>query len=243
MRGSLPSLGAVFELANSSASRIPHLQHHFLTRHARPTPQLPSQCWTSRLRRSAPQRPVSNIAIEPPITDSDLHRHSVIEQEYPLTETKQDVGLDQRANDAPIPAMLFDQILAERHPARVFHALLWSAAGQDFIRQASPEAFEDALTAVDPQYLIRSVKDTYRFLKKSLSTDPIYRWTRHIDERFETFSAQIDEIIRTRQDAGHQLTLGVCRHVLDCARHSGDGAMAKYIFEDLMPAEGIERDL
>ena len=87
------------------------------------------------------------------------------------------------------------------------------------------------------------MKDVYRFMKSSLSTDPQYRWVRRIEERFSSFKASLATIIDLRRAAGHKLSLEVCRHYLDWARVLGDAQLAKRIMGTLMPIDVLEPDV
>jgi hypothetical protein len=165
-------------------------------------------------------------------------------QEEPQPETMDDT---QPANPKsfatqPRSSELMD-ILEERHPERVLSALLDPSLGHAFIHRAGPAAFTDAFTALNPHYLIEPFIEVYRFIKPSLSSDPTYRWVRHIGDRFASFSIQLYTIVGMRRDAGHKLSLDDYRLLLDCARTMGHLSMARHVMWNMMKEDGIKPDL
>lgn len=245
MRGSVPLLGAISSFAHQSGTRIPHLKFHLHARHSRVrrltsrgTPSLPNQeCFHSQ----AHQRNWSGTI--------DAYNHDVLQAGtlstadfYSDVSTDTPINQDDESTSQPLLSE-FREILEEGHPDRILHALLDPSIGHEFIRRADNNAFAAVFTSLDPKYFIDPYKDIYRFMKPSLSSESTYRWARPIEERFESFAAQLDTIVGMRRDAGHSPDLDVYRHLLDCARAMGDGKMAGHIFESLIPNDDIEPDL
>jgi hypothetical protein len=233
-----PLSRAGLDLALSPTSRIPHLRLHIISRlphHKAGNPQIFTRHKQERWLHASPRNFSSSVSL-----NVDVHGL----QQEPYQATAEDVQSTYPESYATeTKHSEFNDILEERHPDRVIFALLDPSFGHAFIRRAGPAAFTDALTALDPQYLIEPFKVVYRFMKPSLTSDPTYRWVRHIGNRFTSFSIQLYTIMRMRREAGHKLTLDDYHHLLDCARIMGHNHMARHVMRKMMKEDGIKPDL
>lgn len=236
MRGSVPCLGGLSSFTQQSSSRIPHLKLHILARHPRSkSASIPER--TPRVRQRCIHTTSSPYSFSWIISSYHKNLDKTEGSTTPTISTHSSVV----GQDVEVTSTLGD-ILEQAHPERVLYALLSTAEGRSFVAQASPEDFEAAFCSIDPWYLIEPLKDIYRYIKPSLTTQPMYRWVRAIEERLESFAEQLKEIIELRRD-GYQLTKGVCTHLLHCARVLGHGPMARQIWQNLIPEAGLEQDL
>ena len=240
MRASAPFSKAVLELAHgSSSSRIPHLIQHILARQSRSPVRTPRTTVSIKQRRCLH---ASTAQPKSPTITFDAESQGEEHDEPPSPYQSFEDGLSASS----VPHILkteIEEVLQERHPDRVLFAILNPSSGHDFIRRADSTSFADAFTAIDPQYFIEPMKDVYRFMKPSLSSEPEYRWVRRFDERLISFKISLETIIRVRREAGHKLSLEVCRHYLDWARILGDAGLAKHIMWHMIPADAVEPDL
>ena len=236
MRGSAPLVGAVLNPAYSSATRIPHLRLHILARQSRlkARPQV-------KLLQNKQQRWLNTSPRQLSVFTLDKSTEHV-EQEISTT-TGETMNVDPPGGAALLTSSEMYNILEERHPDRVLFALLNTPSGHQFIRQADAALFAEAFTAIDPHYFLEPIKEVYRFMKPSLSEDPIYRRVRSINNRLESFAAQLDTIISARRDAGHKLNLDAFRHLLECAGIMGDAKIAKHVLWKMMKDDAVEPDL
>jgi Mitochondrial ATPase expression len=232
MRGSGPCLGALSSYAHQTSSRIPHLKLHILARQSRRNSESlpkPSSLVQQRcVHAAAPFYGLSGF----------FSRHH---QETDQIQQK-DTAVNAFSNENSIKSLeheTLESILGEAHPERVLYTLLCTIEGKRFVQRAEPESFASAFCSIDPWHLLEPLKNVYRDMKPSLATQPKYRWVRAIEERLETLSEQLKEIVRSRRSAGHRLTKDVCSHLLHCARVLGDGAMARDIWQVMMPEEGL----
>ena len=229
---------AGLDLASGTGSCIPHLRLHIIARQpCRKATGTPILARNSRQQwlHTSPRNYSPFVSLNGEA--QDLHQEGYAEKvESPRSMTlKADAAQDNHSQ--------INNILEERHPERVLFTLLDPTIGHIFIKRAEPAAFTDAFTALDPQYLIEPVKEVYRFMKPSLTSDPTYRWIRHIGDRFASFSIQLYTIVGMRREAGHKLTLDDYRHLLDCARTMGHLPMAKQVMWRMMTEDGVEPDL
>ena len=238
MRVLTPLSRAGLDLASSTTSRIPHLRLHIIAqrsgRNARSPPILTRNKQGQWLHTSprdfssfaSLNGDVHDLQPEPHPEAIDIAQPTAPESYAPQTKYSE-----------------INNILEERHPERLLFTLLDPSLGNTFIQRAESVAFTDAFTALDPHYLIEPLKEVYRFIKPSLTSDPTYRWIRHIGDRFASFSINLYRIVDMRRDAGHKLTLDDYRHLLDCARTMGHLPMAKHVMWKMMKEDGIEPDL
>ena len=238
MRVSTSLSRAGLDLASSTTSRIPHLRLHILARQPRSKIRSPPVLTRNRQERWLHSSPRNLSSLSSLNEDAqDLHQEPCAEE----IESARPSSLESDAPETKY-SQLHD-ILQERHPERVLFALLDPSLGHSFVQRADPTAFTSALTALDPHYLIEPIKEVYRFIKPSLTSDPTYRWVRHIGSRFESFSVQLYTIVGLRREAGRKLTLDDYRHLLDCARCMGHVPMAKQMMWKMMKEDGVEPDL
>ena len=234
MRVSTPLSRAGLDLASRTVSLIPHLRLHIIARQPgrkASSPVFP-QNKQKRWLHASPRKFGSFVSLNGDVQDLQQ------ESDPDTIENVQPVHSAPHTKYSQI-----NDILEERHPERVFFALLDPSLGRTFIQRADSATFTDAFTALDPHYLIEPFKEVYRFMKPSLTSDPTYRWVRHIGDRFASFSIQLYTIVGIRRDAGHKLTLDDYRHLLDCARVTGHLPMAKRVMWKMMQEDGIEPDL
>jgi hypothetical protein len=238
MRVSTPLSRAGLDLASSTASHIPHLRLHIISRQPRHKSRSPPNFGRNKQERwlhTSRHNFSSSLSLNAGVHGLQQETYQATAEDAPSTYSKSDAP--------PIHHSEFDEILEERHPERVLFALLDPSLGHTFIRRAEPAVFSDAFKALDPHYLIEPFKVVYRFLKPSLTSDPTYRWVRHIGDRFTSFSIQLYTIIGMRRAAGHKLTLDDYRHMLDCARTIGHLPMATQVMWKMMKEDEIEPDL
>jgi Mitochondrial ATPase expression len=237
MRGSAPSLGALSSFSHQSPSRIPHLKLHILARRPRPNrAQLPEPTCPSPRKCFHTTSPASKLS-------GFFHgtRQSVDQSQNPDPPAA-NTNSPAEAQNVETPGTPEESQPQHIHPERVLYALLSTAEGRRFVAQASPKNFEATFCRIDPCFMLDPFKEIYHYMKPSLATQPRYRWVRAIDERLASFAQQINEIVNLRC-SGHQLTKGVCVHLLHCARVSGDGSMARMVWHFLIPQYGLQRDL
>ena len=238
MRACTPLSRAGLDLASSTTSRIPHLRLHISAQRPRHNSRSPSIFPGNKRQRW--------LHTSPPSFSSSVGLSGDVEDllQEPQPEAVENAQSSRRESyAAQTKYSQINDILDERHPERVFFGLLDPTIGHTFIQRAAPAAFTDAFTALDPHYLIEPFKEVYRFIKPSLTSDPTYRWVRHIGDRFASFSIQLYTIIGMRRDAGHKLTLDDYRHLLDCARTMGHLPMARHVMLKMMKEDGIKPDL
>ena len=238
MRASTSVLSrAGLDLASGTASCIPHLRLHIVARQPRRKATGPPLLTRERRQQwlhTSPRDYSPFLSLDGEAQD--------LEQEGLAEKVESPKSMTLEAHATQDNHSQINHILEERHPERVLFTLLDPLIGYTFIKRAEPAAFTDAFTALDPQCLIEPVKEVYRFMKPSLTSDPTYRWVRHIGDRFASFSIQLYTIVGMRREAGHKLTLDDYRHLLDCARTMGHLPMAKYVMWRMMNEDGIEPD-
>lgn len=236
MRASAPFSKAVLELAHGPPfSRIPHLRLHILARQSRPSS---SSTKAGLGKRRLWLHPSTTNAIDTTSTAT----HGVVQDGENAAEDYFEAATPESQEPRTLRSGIED-ILQERHPDRVLAVLLNSPEGRDFIRRADAPSFAAAFTSIDPEYFVESMKDIYRLMKSSLTTDPNYRWVRSFDERLLAFGLSLQCIMDMRREAGHKLTLEVYRHALDCARVRGHVETARLVMWKLMPNDGVVPDL
>jgi hypothetical protein len=238
MRVSTPLSRAGLDLASITTSRIPHLQLHIISR--QPHHKSKSRPCFTRSKQERWLHASPRSCSSPAILNGDVHglQH---EHGQAATEDAQFTTPESMASETGNSQ--FNDILKERHPERVIFALLDPSFGHAFIRRAGPAAFTDAFTAIDPRHLIEPFREVYRFMKSSLTSEPTYRWVRHVGNRFGSFSDQLYKIAAIRRQAGHKLSLDDYRHLLDCASIMGHAPTARDVMRQMMKEDGIKPDL
>jgi Mitochondrial ATPase expression len=237
MRGSVPSLGALSSFSPQSPSRIPHLKLHILARRPRPNgTQLPE--WTC-----PPPRKCFHTTSSAHNLSGFFHgsRQRVVQPEDPELPA-QDTHPPTDAQHVEAPCSTDESQRQQVHPELVLYALLSTADGRRFVAQASPTSFEAAFCRIDPSFMLDPFKEIYYYMKPSLATQPRYRWVRAIDERLASFAQQLNEVVNLRLRA-HELTKGVCVHLLHCARVMGNESLARMVWQSLIPQYGLQREL
>jgi hypothetical protein len=238
MRVSTPLSRAGLDLASITTSRIPHLQLHIISRRPHHKSKSRPNFTRNKLERWLHASPHNSSSSA--ILSGDVHD---LQQEAYPTATEDAQFTTPESDASGTGSCQFNDLLKERHPERVIFALFDPSFGHAFIRRARPAAFTDALTAIDPRYLIEPFKGVYRFMKPDLTSEPTYRWVRHIGNRFGSFSAQLYKITAIRREAGHKLSLDDYRHLLDCAKIMGHAHTARHVMWKMMKEDGIKPDL
>ena len=236
MRGSGPSIGAFSSFAQQFPSRIPHLKLHILVRRS------PSKS------AQVPERPLPVQrrclhAISPSFAPSDnffRDNEHAAQAQIPTASAASTAPTSESQDGGACETL--DEILQQAHPERVLWALLSTGEGRRFIVQAPADSFAAAFCSIDPWYLIEPFKDVYRYMKPTLAKEPKYRRVRAIEERLDSFAAQLEAIVRSRRSV-HQLTKNVCSHLLHCARVLGHGPMASHIWHTMIPEDGLQHIL
>lgn len=136
-----------------------------------------------------------------------------------------------------------EDLIAENDPDRIFFGFTNTDIGLPFIRNASDETFAQAFCALDPEHFIVPFREIHHYLRRSLETQPIWRFCKSLEERISTFSFVLSHLLRARRQAGFPGTLALYRHHLRCAAACGDGATARSIFYESMPIDDVQPDL
>jgi Mitochondrial ATPase expression len=237
MRGPVPSLGALSSFSPQPPSRIPHLKLHILARRPRANgAQLPERTCPSPRKCFHTTSSAHNLS-------GFFHgsRQRVDQSQNPTPPTE-NTHPPADAQNVETPTTTEEPQRQHVHTELVLYALLSTADGRSFIAQASPTSFEAAFCRIDPCFMLDPFKEIYHYMKPSLATQPKYRWVRAIDERLASFAQQVNEVVNLRLSA-HELTKGVCVHLLHCARVLGNEAMARMVWQTLIPQYGLQRDL
>lgn len=253
-----------------TCSRIPHLRAHILARGGRATStsrKRPCQPNSHPRAGKHPQRYASTHTSA--LSDLHVHQETAPDNHNPSWRPKVEhhvQGEDDSSHAAPATVQDdvqkkkvasawsrfeyadLEQYVTEGHPEKIMFALQNKDISLDFARLADDATFTRAICALDAAYFIEPFIAVYRNLDPHLHAvrvpyNPTNRLVRTFEDRWQSFSQQINSLRVQRTASGHRLTLGVLRHLLKCAGIYGDEPLARYVFLELMPQHEVTPDL
>lgn len=264
MRGPAPLLGVLTGLPIPSTSRVPHLAAHILCRRSCDLPKSVgrTQFQHSRTFTASPKsafeispsrkRPIvlptaileraSASETSTAVDSSQLDSH----EEYVNSQadrTHEEPHLQGGISEATKALVRMRDLLKEGHPEKVHFALRNHNLTRDFVRNANNAMFTHALRLLDAEELFGDYKHVYRHMRPSLMTQPVFRFIRNLETRFQTFAEDLERIVDLRRTAGHRINLDTCNLVLKAAQVMGHAPLANYVFDSFMPENGIQPDL
>ncbi|KAJ9613442.1 hypothetical protein H2200_003384 [Cladophialophora chaetospira] len=244
MHGSVPLARLINGVSQPSSSRIPHIAIHILRRQARSHTLRESKLCVPRPHSALRFQRSSSTAIP-------FSPFNALNPSTPIDEGDADSSLDAEVEEIPAAdvthgartLVTMSQLLEENNPDRILLGLTTPQIGDDFVENATDEAFARAICALDPEHFIVPFRDLFRYLKPTLETQPKYRIVWSLEERVATFINILDSLVTQRKGHGHSLGIEVYRHLLRCTAAAGVGSFARNVFRNIMPEEGIVPDL
>ena len=195
--------------------------------------------------QASPSSPIGKARLDV-VEEQELHQRTNAKEFTPYDSGA--INLQQQfisnvVQDDGLAEIIIDK---EENPERLLTWLCFYSTGRAFVRTASDEKFTRAFTALDTAVFVDDfrdfMKDTFFKFEKD-SHDRDFRFKRSIVRRLHRFQVRIDDLLTIRQDAGHPLTLEVCRHALKCAASIADKRMAEVIWHQLMPMYNLKPDV
>ena len=255
MRGS----GALLHAVNTSfkphpvCSRIPHLWAHILSRRSSPNTSQHVQSRPTQPRRGLSSSIPPIFALENDTESSSTQNNQLsavadqLQERGPHEYTSRKAPAIKRksvlfsSNTAAIEAETLETFdpLREQQPDRLVFGLLHTSDGRAFVRDADDAAFEKVFCRIDYHHLVEPFKKVYRDVHPSMEKSPFVQPLRH---RFNVLSTALDSITQERQ-RGHNLSIGVCEHILQCAASIGQASIAQRTIDHVLPQHGLEPTL
>jgi hypothetical protein len=163
--------------------------------------------------------------------------------ESPRCEARESLYAQHGAQETTPASARIRLLMEEGHPETIRFGLRDHPLTHEFIRNADDATFTEAVQFLDAERLFGEYKLVHRNVKPSLTTRPIYRSIRTIEQRLHDFAFDMDHILQLRRNAGHKLGRDACKVFLRAAAVMGNAPRALHVFDIIMPEDSVQPDL